>query len=211
MKTKKPFSTVSYNTAEWLVLKLSELHSRRIIDFWAFVYHFKEEDESKDHIHLFIIPNGQQDTDQLRDYLEEPDPNNPLKPLGCMPFRSSKWDDWKQYCDHDERYLTSKGQWRKHHYNNADYSVSDEQYFNELNHQIDRSKLTANQVIIDAVRNNIPFSQLLMTGQIPVQLITQYRMMYDLVYDNEIKRKYDEETGEMVRSHTPKDEEELPF
>lgn len=211
MKSKKPFSTISYNTAEWLVIRLSELHARRFIDFWSFVKHHKEDDESKDHIHLFIIPNGQQDTDQIRDYLEEPDPKNPRKPLGCMPFQSSKWGDWKQYCDHDVRYLMSKGQTRKYHYNNADYSVSDEQYFSELNHQIDRSKLTANQLIIDAVKEGRSFESLVMTGQIPVQLIAQYKQMYDMVYSVTLRRKMNEDTGEIVKSHTPKEDEELPF
>lgn len=191
---------------------MDELYKKRFIDFYAFVYHLPEEDEEKSHIHLFVIPNGQQDTDQIRTELEELDPNNPQLPLGCMPFRSSKWDDWKLYNDHDVAYLLSKGQSRKYHYTDADYTYSDRVYFNELNHSIDRSKLNRNKLVVEAVDNGVSFEALLRTGQIPVQMVTQFKMMYDLLYNAKVRRGYDEETGEVIQSHTPKQtEEDLPF
>ena len=73
MKTSKPFSTISYNSPEFLIVKLNDLVERRVIAFFAFVKHFKEADEKKDHIHLIIFPNGQYQTDALKDYLAEPD------------------------------------------------------------------------------------------------------------------------------------------
>lgn len=191
---------------------MDELYKKHYIDFYAFVQHIPEEDEEKSHIHLFVIPNGQQDTDQIRAELEELDPNNPQKPLGCMPFWSSKWDDWKQYSDHDTAYLLSKGQSRKYHYTDADYTYSDKVYFNELNHKIDRSKLNRNKLVMEAVDNGVSFEALLRTGQIPVQMVAQFKMMYDLLYNAKVRRGIDEETGEVKQSHTPKQtDEDLPF
>lgn len=214
MKSKKPFSTVSYNTKDFLTYKLDELYKKRVISFYAFVQHLPEEDELKSHIHVYIEPNGQQDTDQIHDELEELDPNNPQLPLGCIPFRSSKWGEWKQYCDHDTTYLLSKGQTRKYHYSDLDYVYSDRVYFNELNHTIDRSKLNRNQLIKDAVDNGVSFVDLVKTGQIPVQMIGAFKMMYDLLTSDKIRRATDPETGELIPSHTPKkdpDDDDLPF
>lgn len=213
MKSKKPFSTVSYNTKDFLTYKLDKLYKTKVIDFYAFVYHLAEEDEEKSHIHVYIEPNGQQDTDQIQEELEELDPNNPQLPLGCIRFRSSKWGEWKQYCDHDIAYLLSKGQTRKYHYSDADYVYSDKVYFNELNHTIDRSKLNRNQLVKDAVDNGISFVDLVKTGQVPVQMIGAFKMMYDLLSNDKIRRAIDPETGELQQSHTPKDDnnDDLPF
>lgn len=215
MKSKKPFSTVSYNTPEFLHYKLEELYRKRIIDFWAYIKHYPEEDEKKSHLHVYLIPNGQQDTDQLRTELEELDPTDPQKrPLGCLPFTSSKYDDWKLYCDHNEQYLLSKGQKRKYHYVDMDYITSDETYFQELNHKIDKSKFSRNQLIIKAIDDNISFDSLLRTGQIPVQLISQYKTMYDILYQSKMMSTYrgiDRETGELKESHISNKDDDLPF
>lgn len=209
MRSSKPFSTVSYNTPVFLNDRLHELLAKRVIDFFAFVEHYPEEDEKKSHIHLYLIPNGRQDTDQIRDYFDELDPENPQKPLRCLPFRSSKYDEWKQYNDHDEAYLASKGQTRKYHYNNSDYTVSDEVYFQELNHTIDRSKLNRNKVIVDAVDSGRSFTELVAKGQIPVQQIASYKMMYDILMAQKVYQtgtmRIDVKTGEKVPSHTPLD------
>lgn len=216
MKSKKPFSTVSYNTKDFLRVKLTELYQKRIIDFFAFVEHYPEEDEKKSHIHVYMMPNGTQDTDQLREELLELDPNN-YQPLGCLPFNSSKWSEWKQYCDHDPDYLASKGQTRKYRYVDMDYVTSDETYFQELNHTIDRSKFNRNKIIIKAVEEGRTFADLVKTGQIPVQMIGAYKMMYDIVLQQKLMteqtyRGIDEETGEVRVSHTPKDDNpDLPF
>ena len=65
MKTSKPFSTISYNTADFLSVKLNDLVNRRKIAFWAYVEHLPEEDEKKAHKHLYIVPNGQINTDEV--------------------------------------------------------------------------------------------------------------------------------------------------
>lgn len=108
MKTSRPFSSISYNTPDYLRVKLDELVSRRVVSFYAFIFHQKEEDELKDHIHLYIVPNGSQNTDDILDYLKEFTLADPLHPLGCMPAKSSKFGDWALYGTHNALYLASK-------------------------------------------------------------------------------------------------------
>ena len=132
MRTSKPCSTISYNTAEFLTRKLNDLIKRGHIDFWCFIEHEPEEDEEKKHKHLYIFPSTLIDTNQLREELKENDVNNPLKPLGCMPFQSSKFADWYLYVVHDSSYLSSKGQARKYHYKDDDIIRSDNAVFNPL-------------------------------------------------------------------------------
>ena len=102
MRTQRPFSTISYNTDKFLDQKLTDLEKRRAISFWCWIDHYAEDDELKRHKHLFIIPNGQVDTDMIKKELEEIDLSNPLgKPLlakyavSCIPYRyqSSNFDD----------------------------------------------------------------------------------------------------------------------
>ena len=92
MKTSKPFSTISYNSPEFLSVKLDYLVKRRKILFWAYVHHLPEVDEKKPHKHLLIVPNGQINTDEvLLDYLIELDPKKPDKPLACVGVKSKEF------------------------------------------------------------------------------------------------------------------------
>lgn len=184
LKTTKPFSTISYNSIEFLKLKLDDLVARNIFSFYAFVYHYKEEDENKDHIHLICFPNGQYQTDQLKDYLTEIDSNNPLKPLGVMPFCSSKWGDWFLYSSHDVGYLASKGQSRKYHYNENDFICSEPDYLKELVKTIDYTKYAKTQDFISKIKNGIPFEKLVETGQVPVTQFNQFLSLYNFVIEH---------------------------
>lgn len=181
MKTSKPFSTISYNTPEFLTRKLGDLYDRGLIGFYAFIEHYPEEDEKKKHIHLLIIPDGQTDTKTFSDLLVEIDLTHPDKPLKCLPWQSSKFGDWYLYTCHDTTYLASKGQKRKYHYDFNDFKTPEEDYLLELVHTIDRSRLKGIEVVKNAVDNNIPFSTLVSNGQIPIQQINQYEKTYDLI------------------------------
>lgn len=200
MKTTKPFSTISYNSKDFLQGKLDELIQKRAIAFYAFVKHYREEDEKKDHIHLLIMPNGQIQTDSVIDILQELDPASPLKPLGVMPFHSSKWADWFLYSCHDSGYLASKGQSRKHHYEEKDFVCSDEDYLHEMVTTIDRSKYAKTQDFVQKVSNGASFLEMLKAGQIPAPQFNQWLSMYEFI-----------QTGATYRngrySHTPADSE----
>ena len=207
MKTSKPFSTISYNSADFLQIKLNDLIKRRKIAFYGFIEHLPEEDEKKAHKHLYIVPNGQINTDEIIDYLLELDPKNPEKPLGCIPFHSSKFTDWYLYSVHDKDYLASKGQSRKYSYQKDEVKVSDSDYFNEEIHRMDLSKLSKIKVLREAVENNIPFEHMLMTGQIPVQQVYAFKQTYDMIHNfvartqrngRETHQKIDPDTGELI-------------
>lgn len=102
--TAKPISTVSYNTPEFLKRLLDRMFKAHTIEDYRFIKHEPEEDEEKVHFHVILFPNKRIDTALLREEFEEIDPNNE-KPLGCMPFRSSKPDHWLMYVLHDPEYL----------------------------------------------------------------------------------------------------------
>lgn len=179
MKTTKPFSTISYNSIEFLDAKLKALYDRRVLSFYAFVYHYAEEDESKNHIHLICFPNGQYQTDQLHDYLQELDAQDPMQPLGIMPIRSSKWEDWYLYSSHDASYLASKGQVRKYHYQESDFHSPSKDYLHEIVCTIDRTKYAKTQDFVNAVQGGSTFIDLVTKGQIPAPQFNQWKAMYD--------------------------------
>lgn len=181
MRTSKPFSTISYNTEDFLNLRLSDLIQRRQIDFFAWVQHYPEEDETKEHKHLYIVPNGRVDTDQMLDFLLEHDPKHPDKPFKCIRPHSSKFADWYLYALHDVTYLASKGQARKYHYVIDDVHTSDSDYLLEEVHTIDFAKLNRFAALRDAAVQGVPFEELLMSGSIPIQQTYAYKQAYDLM------------------------------
>lgn len=203
MKTSKPFSTISYNSDDFLSTKLDDLIRSRKLEFYAFVNHHKEEDEAKDHKHLYIVPNGQINTDQVLDLLLEHDPTHPDKPLACIQVRSSKFADWYLYSIHDTDYLASKGQSRKYHYTREDLKCSDPDYLLEEIHSMDLSKLNRTKALKDAATTGRSFYDLLLNGQIPVQQVYAYEHAFELL--NRAGRSthtpyYDPETGEVIKA-----------
>lgn len=211
MKTSKPFSTISYNTIDFLSVKLNDLVQRRIISFYAFIKHYKEDDETKDHIHLIVFPNGQYQTDQLQDYLQEPDFTDlTKKPLGIMPCQSSKWDDWYLYAIHDTAYLASKNQTRKHHYLESDFKTSDTDYMHELVRTIDYAKYAKTQDFVKQVLDGKSFLEMVKSGSIPVVQFNQWKSLYDyLTYGDTYRNdrqthspNVDPETGEINDANT---------
>lgn len=106
MATIQPISTVSYNTEDFLLMKLKEFYNAHIIREWYYIKH-KGEDGDKDHIHLRVVPNRRIDPMEFQDELKEYTPDNP-KPLGCIGIRYSKEEDWILYVVHDKDYLKQK-------------------------------------------------------------------------------------------------------
>lgn len=207
MKTSKAFSTISYNTDGYLKATLDKLVSARKIDFYAYIEHSPEEDEKKSHKHLYIVPNGKIDTDQVRNELIEIDPKNPLSlPLGCMPIKSSKFGDWYLYTKHDKAYLASKGQSRKHHYTLEQFEVSDFDYFKEEINTIDLTKYTRFSELIKAVEDGKSFSDFLKSGIVPIQQTYAWEKAYSIIQESMPVRnwrtthtlKVDPDTGEVI-------------
>lgn len=207
MKTSKAFSTISYNSDTFLTATLERLVKSRKIDFFAYVEHFPEDDETKRHKHVYIVPNGKTDTDQIRNELCEIDIENPLKPpLGCQPCRSSKFADWYLYSKHDRVYLASKGQSRKYNYSQTDFVVSDRDYFVEEIHMIDLTKYTRYAEMLKSLEEGKSFADFLSTGIVPIQQTYAYERAYFILQEANTERsgrnthtpKIDTDTGEVV-------------
>ena len=182
MRTSRPISTISYNTNDFLNNVLDELIRKRAISFWAWIEHLPEDDETKAHKHLYIVPNGQIDTDMLGEQFLEVDLSNPTKkPLGIKNIHSSKFTDWYLYALHDSTYLETKGQSRRYHYTRDDVQASDRDDLVEEIHMMDLSKINRAVILRDAAENGIPFDQLVAYGQIPMQQVPAYRMAYESV------------------------------
>lgn len=132
MKTTKPLSTISYNSIGFLIGVLDRLVKKDILAFYAFIRHDAEEDENKDHCHLYLEPAQQVDTIWLKKQFLEPDPAHPDIPLGILPWNKSKFGDWYWYGLHDKAYLMGKGESRKYHYEPSQVLTSDPEYLAEL-------------------------------------------------------------------------------
>ena len=180
MRTSKPFSTISYNSIDFLLSKLNTLTDRHVIDFWSFIEHTKEEDEEKDHIHLYIVPSGLLDTNQFsREFIEFLPGES--KPRRFRPCVSSKFDQWYLYCLHNSAYLASKGQTRKYHYDYGDFFCSDSVYMLEQIHQIDWTKINPLGAVIQAARSGITFSQFLEQANLSLLQVRSAQFVFEQV------------------------------
>lgn len=182
MITRTSIATISYNSVPFLVHTLDELIASGVIEFYAFVDHLPETDETKSHKHLLIVPSSNIDTFSLQNQLKEVDLDHPdLPPLGCIMFRHSKFADWYLYCQHDRDYLSMRGEVKEFIYSKDDFVVSDRDYFNELIHTSDFSKFKIFQKLRDAVSADVSFKELVSNGFVPVPQIVQYRMAYNIM------------------------------
>lgn len=142
METTKPISAITYNTKEFLNEKLSTLLNNGYINYYAYVYHLGEKNESKNHIHLLIIPAKALDTIKLKGYFNEPDIEHPDKPLGLFkPFDITKnCTDWYLYGIHDEVYCQlhcSENELpKKYHYSIDDVITNSKDFVQEIAHGI---------------------------------------------------------------------------
>lgn len=185
MISSKPLSNISFNTPQFLEHVLNNLLEESKIYFWAYIKHNAEQDDTKEHIHFFIIPNGRISTDYLDPLFIEPVPNN--KPLRPLLWRVSKLEDIYLYMLHDSQYLLAKGQFKKYHYKKEDIKTSDTQTLNELISTMNFHRYTTNDILLSYAQTNTPFEQLALNGVVPIQQITAYEKYYDMLLKH-IKR-----------------------
>lgn len=179
MNTSKSISTISYNTTQYLDYILNSLLDNDIIVFYAYIFHKAEENETKDHIHLYLEPNSRLDTSVLRKKFDEIDITGEIdKPLSVMPFRPSKFQDWYLYSIHDIDYLRSKCLTREYIYSKDNMIVSDINYFNELVNTINYNYGLVGK-IIEGVNQNIPFAYLITSGAVKANNIVQAKLIYN--------------------------------
>lgn len=180
MKTKRLVSTLGYNSTGFLAETLDRLVSAGLVEWAHYIYHKAEEDETKDHWHIVLMPSRSIDTSALQRQFDEIDPANPSgKPLGVQPFRfSSRLDDWLLYAIHDRYYLASKGQTRKYHYVREDVRSTCPDLLVEQWHEVNLSKYGLGEIVAEAVERRLTWEQLIVSGVIPQAQWTFWREVY---------------------------------
>lgn len=182
MRTSKPISTISYNTEDFLKAKLAELLRNHKIDDYMYIRHDAEQDEKKDHIHLWLSPNRLLDTMDLQDFFKEYDPKNPQKLLKCLPFSVSKQDDWILYGMHLPAYLATKGESREFIYTKDDFRYADEDAFERAYiHALKGSEWAQRNMTLQLLADGtVNPAELILSGVIPLNMANQVSALASL-------------------------------
>lgn len=190
MRTTKPISTISFNTPTYLAVKLNELLQAKRISFWAFIIHKPEDDEGgkKEHMHVYVEPSKMLQTDDLRQELKEFDASNPSKPLGCLTFNTSRFDAWYLYALHDKRFLASKGQSRRYHYEHADIYSSDDDDLLCKSRSIDLISLSPYADMEQAIELGLTFEEYFSRGTIPLPQLKLFQSAWALLLQSKTIR-----------------------
>ena len=181
MRTSKPIATISYNTPEYLKLKLDELSKAGRLSEWYFIHHKAEADEKKDHIHLYVVPSKMLQTDDLKKEFLQPDPAKPGLFVTCPRWVSSKFQDWYMYAIHDAAYLASKGQTRQYHYRMDDVQAYDRDAFEECVREIDLTTVNAVKRMQDAQKAGLSYAQFFKSGGVPINAVRAYEEAWTLL------------------------------
>ena len=204
MNTSKPIATISYNSPTRLLSVLQALQSKHIISFWAYMFHYGEDDEAgkKPHIHLYVEPAKRLQTEELRELLKEFDPEHPDKLKGCLSFVSSKFGDWYMYVLHDVKYLASKGKERKYHYSHEMFVTSDNDDLICKSRMIDLIALSPYADMEQAQKQGLSFAQYFSRGTIPLPQLALYQRAWDIlrsiVPDYAQNQRFNADTGEII-------------
>ena len=193
MRTQQPISFIWFGSESFLKDQLSCFVVENKVDFWCFIHHKKEEEEKKDHFHVFAMPSSVIDSDYFKAHFVEADPNN-VKPVKINRIETSKWYDWYWYGLHDPRYLSTKGiDPKRYVYSPNDIVRSDEDMFIEMKLNTPKVKNSADP-IREAVINRVPFVNLVDSGVVPIHLIRPYEKAY-----YELQRIYDPDYAKQCR------------
>lgn len=190
MRTSRPFSSISYNTLDWITSKLNELVEQGHLLFWAFIEHFPEEEEAKKHLHVFCMPSGLFDTSQIKSFFAEPVPQpedpdaEPIPPLGWLPCVYSNFQDWYLYALHDSNYLAAKHQIRKYHYRDSDIHCSSPEFLRNLVDHIDWSRINPMGKIIQAAVEGQSFQEFIVSNPIPIVQFSSAQKIFSFVQLN---------------------------
>lgn len=204
MLTSKPLATISYNTKEYLVLVLNNLLQAKKIQFWAYIKHKREEDEEKDHFHVYVEPSKRIDTSDLKECFKELDKDNE-KPLGTLIWRYSKLLDWIYYGIHDSAYLMQKGETRKYHYLIDDIVTSDKSELHNFIIENPRPKSEADIIVTGLMsgRSNFEIMRDMRTPTYRMKFVSEAIEMFrsDMTYRNgRANHEYDD-LGEIIEEN----------
>jgi hypothetical protein len=162
---------------------LNELLNAGRLSFWAFIVHKPEDDEGgkKQHCHVFVEPSKMLQTDDLKAELKEFDPELPEKPRGCISWNSSQFGPWYLYALHDKRYLASKGQSRRFHYEHKDIFTSDDDDLQFKARSIDLVSLSPYADMEDAQRQGFTWVEYFRRGTVPLPQVALFERAWNLL------------------------------
>ena len=210
MRTSKSISCISYNTRPYLEDRLKELIDAKVIDAWCYIFHHKEADESKDHIHLWMNPTRMLQTADLPAHFQEPDLHHPdKKPLGIVfdvRHTISEWKDWYLYGLHDKAYLMQHGmQDRQYQYTPEDMVAHDPDWFDINKNMVVQMTVGMAATMISHAQRGGNFAELVAAGLIsPNNYMNQKTMYADI--QSTVRRTHpshdpievDDESGEIL-------------
>lgn len=206
MRTRKPISTISYNSEAFLSNVLANLKRNKIISEAFYIFHKPEADTNKPHFHVYMELAKTLQTEDLRDLFKEKDPNNE-KPLGVQPFQTSDFANWVWYSIHDPEYLKSKGLTREYQYSTEHVVATDRDYFEYLLSMNPRPQSKVERVKMGII-NGLEDTEMLIRLNVPLEKWGSYRQSIQIMR-KELHKIYREtkfdEDGE------PLYDENLPF
>ena len=186
MKTERPISTISFNTENHLKSVLNRLVESEKIEYGFYIMHYAEENEKKNHFHVYMQPSKAIDLQALRKEFNELDFSN-SKPLGCLPIEKSKFDDWYLYGLHDPYYLASKGLFRDYHYKAEDVITTDDDV---LDYLVNNIKTKNRYQEMDTMqRKGITFEQYVILKDLNPMQISGYREAWNLTKNVRLSTK----------------------
>lgn len=181
-QTTKLISSVSYNTETFLAGRLHTLVDQGVLEYAYWIWHQPEEDEKKAHAHILVKPNRRLDTSMLKNEFREIVPGE-TKPLGVLPFRPSKVNDWLLYAVHDAAYLALKNESRKIRYNKSDIHTTEPDLLEDdwrSAHEGENNRLTR---VVECAQRGVPFAELVKMGLIPIPQLFQYEKIWQHFYE----------------------------
>lgn len=178
--TKKPLSTISFNSETYLRSVLDKFVSSGKLQSWMYVKHLAEEDTKKDHIHLLLMPSSVVNPVAIRKEFIEPSFDKNSYDLGCLPFVNSKISDWLLYSLHYEPYLNQKGLSRLNHYQLIDVITNESmdyvnQCFSDAVEGLQNSRIGS---FLSMAMNGSTFGELLASGIVPPNHVIFYEKLF---------------------------------
>lgn len=185
MRTTKPISTISYNTYEFLKSTLDNEIKNKRLTWYAFIKHLPEEDEKREHFHVYMIPNRIIDTGEYQDVFNQYFENGIAleKPRKCLVIDPSKFYDWYMYNKHDTTYLASKFESRVYHYDKEDFETSDEDYFDKLVKDCGVQQNSKYLSMLQYIVEGMSFTQFIIDANVPESKL----IIYEHAWNNMIK------------------------
>lgn len=189
MRTRNAVSTISYNSNDFLERKLNHLVSTHQLQYWAYFVHKAEDNEKRDHKHLFLLPDKLLDTSSLHDELIELHPDGTLDT--CKLFRPSKWGDWYFYGLHDPCYLSchyDNDKPKKFRYSASDLICSDEDIRHMLDETINYSELLSPslKVVREHAEAGIPIQEFLRLFPVKKSEVRYIKEIYGLYHKEDL-------------------------